>query len=433
MNPNDRQQNSFTPQGRPPARTLTPPERPASTQAAAQVIRGQIDAIYNNDPSQHAPATTQPTQPQPAAPQTPAQPSPRTQTQHAFQTTPVSAPSQNTSQIQNSPYQRTMAHEPVNQSPTKEQWQQYHSAWQKYYQMYYERQYLARSAEAQKQGVTTNSPSAAKSSAPNDDSLTEQDALKELRHSIRQKVSTSAKKARKSRHFMPAIAGLAVLLIVLGIQYNRPIAGAIAAYTSPGSIEPQNIIADPTVNVEVGPEPRMIIPKINVDAPVMYGVGADHDSQMAAMEHGIAHFSIPKANAVPGQIGNAVFAAHSSNDAFARGDYKFVFARNEKLVEGDVIYMNYEGKRYTYAVTRMEVVLPTEVSRVQLDTNVPTLTLISCVPLGTAEKRLLVFAEQISPSDGAEKAPISDANESAETDIPGRPSPTLFERLFGAR
>ena len=98
---------------------------------------------------------------------------------------------------------------------------------------------------------------------------------------------------------------------------------------------PQNHIVDASTDVTVGPEPRIIIPKINVDAPVIYGAASDTKSQSKAMEKGVAHFSIPGASAVPGEVGNAVFAAHSSNDAFAGGDYKIVFAQNEKLVKGE--------------------------------------------------------------------------------------------------
>ena len=225
-----------------------------------------------------------------------------------------------------------------------------------------------------------------------------------------------------------------MLIIFVGLQFKRQIVGTVLAYTTPGNIEPQNIIVDTTVQEDVGPEPKMIIPKINIDAPVVYGIGPDYNSQMAAMQHGIAHFSIPGANAVPGQVGNAVFAAHSSNDVFARGDYKFIFAQNEKLVKGDIIHMNFEGKRYTYSVTSTEVVMPNEVSKVQITTNKPMLTLISCVPLGTAEKRLLVFAEQIYPDPtGAKTANTDDATTPEATNIPGKPAPTLLERLFGAR
>ena len=149
------------------------------------------------------------------------------------------------------------------------------------------------------------------------------------------------------------------------------------------------------------------------------------------MEKGVAHFAISGANAVPGQIGNAVFAAHSSNDAFASGDYKFVFAQNEKLAKGDIIYMNFEGRRYTYSVTSLEVVMPSEVSRVQINATKPMLTLISCVPLGTAEKRLLVFAEQISPDPSSATTSEEDASTPQSSTIPGSPSPTLLERIFG--
>jgi sortase A len=309
--------------------------------------------------------------------------------------------------------------------------------------MYYERYYtnhLATKQQEMQAFIQANTKvgetaSRRESDTPVDDgTMSQRDAITQLRSEIRQKVRQSAQTVKKSRHFVPVLAGTLVLITVLAIQFNRPIVGAIVAYTSPGTIEPQNIIVDPTVNVQVGPEPRMIIPKINVDAPVVYGVGADHTSQMKAMESGIAHFAIAGANAVPGQVGNAVFAAHSSNDAFARGDYKFVFAQNEKLTKDDVIYMNYNGTRYTYKVTSTEVVLPSEVSKVQLNTDKPMLTLISCVPLGTAEKRLLVFAEQISPDpSGATEQSVSTEPAASSTTIPGKPSPTLFERLFGAQ
>ena len=98
--------------------------------------------------------------------------------------------------------------------------------------------------------------------------------------------------------------------------------------------------------------------------------------------------------------------------------------------------MNYESKRYTYKVTSTEVVMPNQVNKIQIETDKPMLTLISCVPLGTAEKRLLVFAEQISPDPtGATQSTDSDDTSTSSSDsstIPGQPAPTLLERLFGS-
>lgn len=434
-------------------RSITAPPRDytSSQRAAADLIRGQLSSIYESPDSHTSPHTATQIAPHTVQPQTTQQSQasndePDKKTEPAQQHGLRTAPPENTgTQVQDmedkSPYQRTMVEDttPI-QATAQQQWQQYHTAWQQYYQQYYQRYYM--SAAYNQQSTATSSQSEGENADQTDsqDSATktvnQNEALQELRQSIRQKVTESTDKVKKSRHFIPVIAGISVLLLFMFLQYNRVVFGAVAAYVSPGNIEPQNIIVDPSSSIEVGPEPRMIIPKINIDAPVVYGVGPDHDSQMKAMESGIAHFSIPGANAVPGQIGNTVMAAHSSNDVFAPGDYKFVFAQNERLVEGDIIHMNYEGVRYTYSVTTTEVVLPTEVSKIQLETDKPMLTLISCVPLGTAQKRLLVFAEQISPDPNKAMAVAASESDPEETEatsgIPGRPSPTLIERIFGA-
>lgn len=302
--------------------------------------------------------------------------------------------------------------------------------------MYYERYYASHLDQKQQEfDRLVQSARDANTQAPTDTTnyTPAQIAVKKLRARIQNTVKTGVRKVTKSRHFIPIAAGIIVLLVSVFLQYNRVVFGMAAAYTTPGNVDPQNIIVNPSSDASVGPDPRLIIPKLNVDVPVIYGVNAaDHNAQMKAMEKGAAHFSIAGANAVPGQVGNAVFSAHSSNDAFAPGDYKFVFAQNEKLVKDDIMYMHYQGKRYTYAVTKKEVVMPNEVSRVQIQTDKPMLTLISCVPLGTAEKRLLVFAEQISPDpSGATKSTEPVSTQSAA--IPGKPSPTLLERLFGAK
>ena len=74
--------------------------------------------------------------------------------------------------------------------------------------------------------------------------------------------------------------------------------------------------------------------------------------------------------------------------------------------------------------------MPNQVNRVQIRTDKPMLTLITCVPLGTAEKRLLVFAEQVSPDPTKAEKPASQENsENKEVTLP-RNSLTFFERLF---
>jgi sortase A len=153
---------------------------------------------------------------------------------------------------------------------------------------------------------------------------------------------------------------------------------------------------------------------------------------MAAMEKGVAHFSIPGASSHPGQIGNTVIAGHSSNDLFGGGDYKFIFAQLEKLAVGDSIYLNYQSKRYTYTITKKEVVEPDEVNKLIYPTSKPVVTLITCTPLGTALHRLLITAEQVSPDPAASTAAPTTNADPTTTQIPGSP-PTFLERLFGAQ
>jgi sortase A len=360
-------------------------------QAAANVLRGQIDALYGGEA-------------------TPAAQSPATE----------------------SIYHRTHQQ---HVEPQADQWKAYHSAWQNYYQQYYENYY--QHAKAPKEEPQATSGSHYFSQQPTDlqqteDALTNDQALYELRQKLLGRVQSSAKRIRKSRHFIPIVAALVVVLLFVFVQYNRVFIANVQAYVSPGSIDPQNIVVDPTADIVVSKESRLIIPKINVDVPVLYDVGTDYDSQMKAMEKGVAHFPIPGANSHPGERGNTVLSGHSSNDLFDPGNYKFIFAQLEKLSKGDTIYANYKGKRYTYVITKTEVVKPTEVNKLIYPTDKPVMTLITCTPLGTALNRLLVTAEQVSPDPtAADKAPQGSGEPSGEDDsIPGN-SPTFLERLFG--
>ncbi|NCO10401.1 sortase [Candidatus Saccharibacteria bacterium] len=376
---------------------------PQSNQdTAADLIRLQIDSLYGSS-SDDTPAPQQ-QQPQPQA-QIPAQPA-----QHGV-------------------FNRTHAAHPL---PQAEQWKAYHSAWQNYYQSYYE-QYYAHNKPTEPE-VTTQTAQSYFSHQPEPEepaTVTKDAALTELRTQLLSKVQDSAKKVRKSRHFMPIAASLIVVLLFMFLQYNRVIVASVHAYVSPGAISPQNIVVNPGEDTKVSQDPKLIIPKINVDVPVIYGVGYDNDSQMAAMENGVAHFAIPGANSRPGEVGNTVLSGHSSNDLFDGGDYKFIFAQLDKLAPGDTLYANYEGVRYTYVITKKEVVQPNEVGKLIYDTKKPMLTLITCTPLGTALNRLLVTAEQVSPDPAkAAPAPAGSGETTDEATIPGN-SPTFLERLFG--
>jgi sortase A len=420
MNPNDvndkRPHTPLIPQ-RPSTQTSVVPARSVSraiNAAAVNIVRDQLSSIYGGNTTTPTPQTT----PVAAAPNVQASP-------------PILEQSLETE----NPYERTHTTYAHVQA---EQWKQYHSAWQDYYQKYYERYYVGQVYHA-KQALETRASEATSSVvAPpaqalpigEPETMTHDEAMYDLRSKLLSNIRASAKKVRKSRHFVPITAATCVVLLFLFLQFNQILIANVQAYISPGDVDPANIIVNPSTDIAVSPDPKLIIPKINVDVPVYYDVTPDYDSQMAAMQKGVAWFGIPGANSHPGQVGNTVLSGHSSNDITDQGDYKFIFARLDHLVKGDSIFVNYQSKRYTYTVTNTSVVKPTDVGALVYPTTKPILTLITCTPLGTSLNRLLITAEQVSPDPtNATTAPTASTT-TKPASIPGS-APTLFERLFG--
>lgn len=296
----------------------------------------------------------------------------------------------------------TFQSSPVNQTAVNQEWQQYHSAWQNYYQNYYSDYY----AKAAQNYLAT-------------------EKLKSER------IATGkVHKKHRFRRLMPLFAGISVILVFLFLQYNRLIFAPIMAYVSPNSDEVASSIeaVDPTITQAVSPEPRLIIPKLNIDVPVAFGISNSQVDE--AMNHGVAQFSIPGADAIPGQVGNLVLSGHSAGDIYSSNPYKFIFSGLERLNIGDLMYINYNSVRYTYQMTRSEVVEPSDIAALIYDTDRPMLTLITCTPLGTSRYRLLITAEQISPAyDATTPAPEQSDNSTPDYSMPAN-EPSFFENIW---
>lgn len=390
-------------------RTLSVPQRSGSTppdrEAAARLMREQIDRIYE----------------QPVTAATPANQPP------AATTVPES-------------YERTHDDATAYHATDPRALQRYHSAWQQYYQQYYERYYLQqlhrhRTRTTPQQSVPPSDDLPLEDSTPEigaaEDSIVKDKAVRDIKTEVLDKVRLQTRKVRSSRHFVPILAAIIVMVAFVGLQYNRVFVAQVKAYVSPGAISPQNIILDPTASVAVGPEPKLIIPKINVEAPVVYGINSLAEATVQnALKDGVVHYPVPGASSLPGEKGNNVIIGHSSNDVFDDGKYKFVFVQLDKLEPGDTFYLHYGGLRYTYSVTKKEVILPTEINKLILPADRPVATLITCTPIGTAEKRLVVYADQISPDPDTAAASTQTAAGDEESALPGY-SPTFLDRLFG--
>lgn len=292
---------------------------------------------------------------------------------------------------------------PINQDAISSEWQKYHTAWQDYYKKYYS-EYYAKAA---------------------------QQYLETEKMKTERIASGKVARARNLRRLIPVGILIIVVLTGLFLQYNRLVFAPVMAYISPNTdgVTSSITAVDPTVSGAVSPEPRLIIPKLNVDVPVAFGIStADVD---AAMAEGVAQFMIPGANAMPGQIGNLVITGHSAGDIYSSNQYKFIFSGLERLEAGDLIYINYESTRYTYQMTGSEVVEPTNVAALIYETDRPMLTLITCTPLGTSRYRLLVSAEQISPDYNPENIAIDSIDDTTKIDMPAN-EPSFFEKIWNS-
>jgi sortase A len=98
--------------------------------------------------------------------------------------------------------------------------------------------------------------------------------------------------------------------------------------------------------------------------------------------------------ALPGQYGNAVVFGHSTLPQFySPTNYKTIFSLLPTLKAGDDVVITYDGVTYTYTITDLIVLDPTDLSVLEQRFDDSYLTLVTCVPPGTHWKRLNVRAK----------------------------------------
>ena len=122
------------------------------------------------------------------------------------------------------------------------------------------------------------------------------------------------------------------------------------------------------------------VPAAGIDFVVVQGTGKTD------LEAGPGHYVN---TSFPGNPGNAAIAGH-------RTTYLHPFYNLNLVVPGDPIYVTTAQGHFTYRVTQVLVVRPTDVSVLD-DTPTPTLTLTTCNPRYSASTRLVVQAALTTP------------------------------------
>lgn len=167
------------------------------------------------------------------------------------------------------------------------------------------------------------------------------------------------------------------------------------------STSEQSITQIPPLNLDIAPpDDRIIIPRINKNVPVV-AVSTENlikrDWQalesdiQGALQDGVVHYP---GTAQAGETGNVVLTGHSSYFPWDPGRFKDVFALLHEIVVGDELIVYHDQKPFRYRVYKTQVVTPDQIE-VLTQEGEDRLTLITCTPVGTNLKRLIVLAEPV--------------------------------------
>lgn len=153
---------------------------------------------------------------------------------------------------------------------------------------------------------------------------------------------------------------------------------------------------DPNDNGKMRIATSVRIEKLGVDVPMVWSASEKETDMLKDLENGVIHYS---KTAAPGQNGSMVISGHSSNFAWAKGNYNHVFEKLNDLQPGDVITINtlqQNGKviDYRYKVTE-KFVTTADDPKIFTNTENPTLMLSTCWPIGTNLKRIIVKGELV--------------------------------------
>ncbi len=154
------------------------------------------------------------------------------------------------------------------------------------------------------------------------------------------------------------------------------------------------------------PENRLVIPKLNLNVPIVIPptdalIAEDwkrlEEEIQSGLQGGVVHYP---GTARPGKPGNFFLTGHSSYYPWAPGDYKSVFARLHDLNVGDEYWVFYNGDRYRYIVDSKKEIKPSDVSVLDQPVDERTGTLMTCTPVGTTLRRLILSAQEVDPVSG---------------------------------
>ncbi len=230
--------------------------------------------------------------------------------------------------------------------------------------------------------------------------------------------NVGTEKTLQSSGVTKALRALGTLAVVLAVAYAAINAPALwmqtkfyvqtqvlpaSSDTNPGLPMPVPGATNSTSNSSASTAPQrqyknnyLYIDRIHVEAPIIWNNPDDNDSVLNALKNGVVHLA---GNPTPDQPGNVFIVGHSSDFPWHAGNYKQIFALLPQLKIGDSIVVVYNNKPIQYVVSDTRTVNPDDIS-IRQNTTDSTLSLMTCVPIGTALRRLDVVAKAVVQPTG---------------------------------
>lgn len=145
-------------------------------------------------------------------------------------------------------------------------------------------------------------------------------------------------------------------------------------------------------NLDLSTPGRLEVPALKIDVPLIWT--KDPKDFEKDLQLGVVHYP---GTAVPGQIGTTYISGHSSNYAWAKGNYNKVFSKLGDLPDNSsfiitVVQKNGKDARFHYVVTGRKEYSPTDPEQFR-NSGESTVALSTCWPVGSTKSRLVVFAK----------------------------------------
>jgi LPXTG-site transpeptidase (sortase) family protein len=135
---------------------------------------------------------------------------------------------------------------------------------------------------------------------------------------------------------------------------------------------------------------RVIITKIGVNAPIVEAKNAEY-----GLSKGSWH--VPESS-TPDRGGNTVITGHRFKYL---PPHNMTFYLFHKIEVGDIVSVVWKEKDYYYRVKETKIIDPTDLSILK-PTVKPTLTMFTCHPIYSTDKRLVIVSELIDNRDEIE-------------------------------